>query len=399
MLDLSSGLPYFWIRSGLPFDYPTLERDHSCDVLVVGGGITGALCAHALAEDGAQVTVVDGRAIATGSTAASTALLQYEIDVPLHQLVERVGAAAAERAYQLGVEAVQGLIALSERFGADRCTPRKSLQFASKRTHEQALMKEQTARSAIGIHCELLDGDEVRRLVPGVHRKGLLTSVAAEVDPYRLTHDLLQEVRLNGGNVFERTSVRGVDRDAGALVATTSDGLRIRARHVLMCTGYESQQYLSEPVMELQSTYALASERMADSTPWADGLLIWETAQPYLYLRTTKEGRAIIGGLDEPFKDARRRDRLLARKSGQLTGRFERLFPGRGFKAEYAWCGTFGTTKDGLPYFDRDPATGLWFVLGMGGNGITFSWIGARIVRDAIRGRRNPDASLFRFGR
>ncbi|HEX2616628.1 MAG TPA: FAD-binding oxidoreductase, partial [Flavobacteriales bacterium] len=121
--------------------------------------------------------------------------------------------------------------------------------------------------------------------------------------------------------------------------------------------------------------------------------------QPYLYLRTTPDRRVIIGGLDEPFRDPKRRDRLLARKTQQLTKRFQELMPEVPFIPEYNWCGTFGSTPDGLPYIDRDPLSGAWFVLGMGGNGITFSRIGAVIVRDAILGRPNADARLFRFDR
>src|SRR6188508_1700605 len=100
-MDLHSGLPYFLVRNGLPFLYPALQRDFTCDILVVGSGITGALCAHACATAGAQVVVIDQRAIGTGSTSASTALLQYEIDTPLHRLAEAIGPEDAVKCYRL----------------------------------------------------------------------------------------------------------------------------------------------------------------------------------------------------------------------------------------------------------------------------------------------------------
>ena len=49
MMDLRSGMPYHWIFNGLPVEYPQLDHDVKCSALVVGGGITGALCARALA--------------------------------------------------------------------------------------------------------------------------------------------------------------------------------------------------------------------------------------------------------------------------------------------------------------------------------------------------------------
>lgn len=399
MLDLSSGLPYFWIRNGLPFDYPALEHAARCEVLIVGGGITGALCAHALAEAGLEVVVVDRRTIGTGSTAASTALLQYEIDVPLHELSEQVGERNAARAYLLGVEAVEGLRALCRELGVDAGGRCRSLQFASKRSHESGLRKEQRMRSELGIACEMLEREEVARFIPGIRACGLMSHTAAATDPYALTHALFQAVQRRGGAVYDRTAIRNIEKEGSAYLVRTDRGHLVRARHVVMCTGYESQAHLSEPVMKLHSTYAIAGERKHDGGAWDADLLIWETARPYLYMRGTSNGRVLIGGLDEPFVDASRRDRQLQRKATRLERRFHQLFPTVPFSGEYAWCGTFGTTQDGLPYLDQDPGSGLWYVLGMGGNGITFSWIGARIVRDGLLGRRNADRLIFRFGR
>jgi glycine/D-amino acid oxidase-like deaminating enzyme len=42
--------------------------------------------------------------------------------------------------------------------------------------------------------------------------------------------------------------------------------------------------------------------------------MIWEASDPYLYLRTTPDGRIICGGEDEDFSDEAARDRLLGRK-------------------------------------------------------------------------------------
>ena len=76
-----------------PATYPSLQRNVTCNAVVIGGGITGALAAFHLAESGVKTVVIDQREIGTGSTSASTALLQYEADVPLRELGKRVGPA------------------------------------------------------------------------------------------------------------------------------------------------------------------------------------------------------------------------------------------------------------------------------------------------------------------
>jgi glycine/D-amino acid oxidase-like deaminating enzyme len=111
-MDLKSGLPYWLIKSGLLATYPPLEQNTSCDVAVVGGGLTGALAAYFLAREGVDVLLVEKRDIGQGSTCANTALLLYELDTHLGELIERCGEATAVRSYQLGLEAIQAIESL-----------------------------------------------------------------------------------------------------------------------------------------------------------------------------------------------------------------------------------------------------------------------------------------------
>jgi hypothetical protein len=71
---------------------------------------------------------------------------------------------------------------------------------------------------------------------------------------------------------------------------------------------------------------------------------------PYLYLRTTPEGRVIGGGEDEHFVSAKRRDALISEKTRTLVKKFGQLFPDVPLEVAYSWAGTFGETKDGLAY-------------------------------------------------
>jgi len=84
-MDLESGRPCWSVRSGLIHSYPRLQARITADVLVVCAGITGALIADELTRAGTRVVVSDGRDVAGGSTLASTALLQYEMDSSLRE--------------------------------------------------------------------------------------------------------------------------------------------------------------------------------------------------------------------------------------------------------------------------------------------------------------------------
>jgi glycine/D-amino acid oxidase-like deaminating enzyme len=170
---------------------------------------------------------------------------------------------------------------------------------------------------------------------------------------------------------------------------------------VVIATGYEAGATIPDEVTALHSTYALVSEPVREIDGWpAKGCVIWETARPYVYLRTTPDRRIMIGGYDEPFRDPVRRDRKLPMKTTALKRRFRQLFPQIQFEVATAWAGTFAETKYGLPFIGPHRAVPhTWLALGYGGNGVTFSLIAAEIIRDGILGRRDPDAELFGFER
>jgi glycine/D-amino acid oxidase-like deaminating enzyme len=170
---------------------------------------------------------------------------------------------------------------------------------------------------------------------------------------------------------------------------------------VVFAAGYEAQSYLEQRLVTFRSTYAFISEPLEDFAGWGENnCLIWESARPYLYMRTTEDGRVLVGGEDDPFDNERRRTRRIPRKTERLLKRFHDLLPNVELEVAYAWAGVFGETEDGLAYIGAtEEFPNAYFALGYGGNGITYSMIGAEIIRDAITGRPNADAEIFSFRR
>jgi len=403
-MDLLSPTPFSPIRHGLPSDYPPLEKDLACDVAIIGAGVTGALAALHLAEAGLSVVVLDRRDVAHGSTAGSTGFLQYEIDVPLHRLARKIGERDAVASYHACRDAVRHIGALVRRLRlkAD-FAPRASLLLASRPEHEAALRREFSARVDAGFSVEWWDRKQIAASSSLEHTAAILShrGEAAEIDAYRFTHALLDASRACGAIVCDRTTVKHTRRTSRSVVLTTDRGARVRARQLVIAAGYEADAFLPEKVTELHSTFALVSEPVAEFPGWpAERALIWETADPYVYLRTTVDGRILMGGFDEPFRDPKARDRLVGAKTAALVRRFHRWFPAIKLEVACAWAGTFATTPDGLPFIGvhrEVPRT--FFALGYGGNGITYSLTAARILRDRLLGRANREARLFDFGR
>lgn len=400
-MKLSSGYPLSLIKNGLLFTYPKLERDIKTDVLVLGGGISGALAAHYLIQEGIACTLVDARTIGLGSTCASTSLLQYEIDTPLHELIEMVGVKNAVRSYKLGVSAVMKLSTIAAKTGMKDFQMKKSLYYATYKKDSPFLKREFEARKKHGFKVKYLDEKQLFERFRFSSPAGILSDVAATTDTYLLTHHLLQYNIKKGLKVYDRTPVASIKHNRFNVQLKTQEKFVITAKKLVYATGYEVVDFISKPIVKLTSTYAIASE--ASNSPVKFGktdAVIWNTAKPYLYLRSTKDNRIIIGGRDEEFFSHFKRDKLIPQKTQQLQKDFKKIFPSIPFKTEFSWAGIFGSTKDGLPYIGAyKNLPNSFFALGFGGNGITFSQVAGEIIASLIKGKKSKDTELFSFDR
>jgi glycine/D-amino acid oxidase-like deaminating enzyme len=400
-MNLYSASPYWLLRHGIINSYPSLNRDINTEIAVIGAGISGALVASQLCQAGFKVVVVDRRHVGTGSTAASTALLQYEIDKPLHQLIKLVGEKNAIKSYRLCRKAITDIEKICHQLNDPGLFLSKpSFQFASIKKDLPGLRIEYLLRKKAGFPIQWLDEDDVNKKFGLKKSAGLLSKDGAEADAYKITHSLLKKCISKGLQLYDNTEIIQIRHHKNEVELFTSNKKKIRARKLIIACGYESQQYIPQKVQELQATYAIASEPYGPKNFWYKNALIWETAVPYLYLRTTSDNRIIVGGKDIPFSNPTKRDGLLTQKAKSLEKSFTNLFPQIPFKTDFKWTGTFASTKDGLPYIGsirQRPNT--YFALGLGGNGITFSIIAANIIKDLLTDRKTSDADIFKFDR
>jgi glycine/D-amino acid oxidase-like deaminating enzyme len=155
-----------------------------------------------------------------------------------------------------------------------------------------------------------------------------------------------------------------------------------------------------ENFVNLKSTYAIVSEIDKKKFKNITNTLVWNTAKPYMYMRTTDDGRVLIGGGDENFSDAGKRDAILDKKEKEILKVLKKIKPDYHFHTDFVWAGTFGEKKDGLPYIgEHKKFKNSFFVLGFGGNGITFSVTGMEMASLFMKEKKHPLSRYFKFGR
>ncbi len=401
-MDLKSNEPFWLIKNGLLQSYPSLREDISCDVLVVGSGITGSLIAHQCIADGYDTVVIDKREIVNGSSSATTSMLQYEIDVPLFELKGMIGEEAAQACYKACGESILNLQKIAKKINSKAGFKRKkSLYYASRKADVPSLKKEFEARKEAGFKVKWLEEEEINEQYEIFQcHGGILSDLGGSVDAFYLAHELLHYNVKKGLRVYDNNELLKVTSKRGFELAEMETGCHIKAKRIIYCVGFESANMIPEKFVDLLSTYAIVSEVDDKLNKAYKDLLIWNTSDPYLYMRTTDDDRFLIGGEDEEFHDPIKRDELIEKKSDKLYKSFKKIFVGREFYPDFRWAGTFGSTKDGLPYIGEHPKfKNSYFVLGFGGNGITFSVTGMEMVSDWMKGKEHPLSTYFAFGR
>jgi glycine/D-amino acid oxidase-like deaminating enzyme len=342
------------LRSGTP---PwTAERDRLSsapfpsklvDVAICGAGVTGAMLAERLATAGLSVAVVDRRKPAAGSTAASTALVLWEADIPLTLLAAQTGEAEAVKRWQAVRRVVRALADRidGKNLDADRID-RPSLYLAGDMLDAEGLKQEAALRRRHQFPSVFLDPDETanRFGIPPI--PAIMSADSYEVDPIKLTLELLERAKSAGATISFPVDALGIRHGADDVVLETSAG-PLRARHVILATGYERPHLFLPPRFELRTSYAIAT------TPgiaplWRENAMIWQASKSYIYARADADGRIIAGGGDDFSFDGHHRERLIPTKAAQIASDLGRI-TGSTIDAHYRWGALFGTSPDGLP--------------------------------------------------
>lgn len=388
-MELYRGQPY-WPTTWQGRSYPRLQGERSCDAAIIGGGVSGLLCAYVLSRAGHRVILLEKGRIGRGSTSLNTGLIEVTSDHLLTELEVRFGRNIAAHFYQASAGGLDLLREIARELSGDaqvRC--KDSLYLAARLTDRRKLEQEAVRQQAIGLPSRFLSSKDLHRDY-GISAHGaILTHNDAQLNPYRFTHLMAQTACERYGLVIqEQTPIRETDMDFAGHMIRAGD-LTVRYRRLIIATGYDVFAFEKEhlPQMDLVSTFAAVTEAGGPQAPFVELPLIWESARPYLYWRSTADGRLIVGGKDEPdtrlSQDKSRRfaETLIAEAADRMGGL---SVPPPAFWYE----AVFGESRDGLPYAGPHPVLPDVFLMrGIGGNGTLYAAISAKIAQADLEER------------
>lgn len=399
-MSLHYGTFYWPATHHQPTRYPILDADQRCSVVIIGGGMSGVACGFMLAAAGVDAVLIEQGRIAAGSSAASTGLLQYANDTMLSEFALTIGERRAAAFYNACRVAAEQLHKIAHQLPRDvQFKQRSSLYYASHSADLPALLKEYEMLRRHGFAVEWWDEDKIAATYPFRKSGAILSRGEAEINPYLFVHALAEEAVRRGLAIFEHTRMERVEsvRGGPGYFVRTSGGT-IEAEHVVYAVGYAPEHAGGRWIRaKLSRSYVIVTNPLPDLSDWYDRCMLWETARPSLYARTTPDGRIMAGGLDEPVRSPVLSDRELRARSLRLLSEVRRLFPQLYPEIDYEWCATFGESEDGIPWIGEDPdRPGQHYLLGYGGNGAIYSMLGAEIIRDSLLDVRHPVTDIVR---
>lgn len=397
VIDMHNGNLY-WPHTYVKEDYnDSLEAKY--DVVIIGGGMSGALCAYRFSKAGYRTLIVEQHEIGSGSSAANTGLMQYMSDKLLHECVEDFGVLEAYHFYKASKEGLQDIGEISKLLHPDvNFIQRDSLFYASKKKHRQTIIDEYNALKRYGFPAEYVT-DEQLKTEYGINKyNALITHEDAEINPYIFVNELVKyahtHYNLHCVEHCELTSYKAYDD----IVECELTDKKVLAQHLIMTTGYAKNEITKKYIRReaFVVSYAVVTK---PTDIWKDKVMIWESARPYLYIRHVPGNRVLIGGLDEST-DKIPSKRHINKRGKQLMKAFNKLFPNIEVEMDYAYGARFGETKDGKPFIgklkDNAEVYGLY---GYGGNGTVYSSFGSKLLLDMVDGKYNPLSEIFKLKR
>ena len=235
----------------------SLQSTHY-DIVIIGAGISGSMVAEAVSHDTGRYLVIDRRTPARGSTAASTALIQWEIDEPLSVLVGKIGPAKASQTYRASYEGVKSLARRIRSLNIDcDMVHRDALLIAGNTMGAKALMGETRLRRTLSLPSQFLDAKMLKQEY-GFEREGaILSGGNIEADPVKLSQAMLKLAIQRGVEIMTPATVTSMSAHRHGVLLGLDTGALIAARRVIVATGYEVLPEIPGKDYDIASTWAL----------------------------------------------------------------------------------------------------------------------------------------------
>lgn len=375
---------YYQATRRVSFAAPALAQDLDADVVIIGGGITGASAALTLAQAGYKAVLLEARTMGWGASGRNGGQVLPGLAAPMHKVAKLVGVSQAQKIWDMSVEAVDLLYNRIELHNIP-CDPRKGyLHAALKPRQAQELKEEQEILARLGAPVgQVLEGADLRaRIASPRYVAALEDRLAGHIHPLNYTLGLAEAARQAGALIFEQSPVTRIDH--GNLVALSVGAHKVKAKYLILAGG----AYLNglEPALDGYimpvGTYIMATESRSD----VPGLIPGNEAVADLnfvldYFRRSADDRMLFGGRVSYSTYPP------ANLGASMLRRAIAVFPQlKDARVEFAWGGFVGITRNRAPHFGK-LSDNILFLQGFSGHGVALTGLAGQLAAEAVGGQ------------
>lgn len=375
-----------------------LGGDAECDVCVVGAGIFGLTAAYLLQHAGRRTIVLDDGPIGGGQSARTTAHLATAVDGRFSAIERAHGRDAARLVAESHAAAIATIedIVRAECIACDLRRVDGFLCAANSGPDDlRVLHDERDAAARAGLEVELVGRAPVRGLADA---PCLRFAAQGRLHPLLYLAGLAEGFERAGGRIHTGTRAAAVEGGSSARVRTT-DGHTVTCNAIVVATGTPiTDRFVVHARQAPYMSYVVSAPIAGHDVP---DVLLWDTAEPYHYVRlagTSAAGtqRLIVGGEDHKTGHARDGAERFARLEHWARQRFPEIGA-----FDRRWAGQVFEPADLLAFIGRDPLgdENVFIGTGFSGNGYTYGTLAGVLVRDLLCGRENPWRALYDPGR
>ncbi len=396
--------PTYWVASAgppPPDDGPVL-RDIDADVVIIGSGSTGMATALALAQEhGIQATVLEANQASWGCSSRSGGQGQNASGrLKRSQWIERWGIDVARRLDAEIRSGFENFKSLTQTIDCDAYDG-GHLHIAHRPEQIEPLRREAALmRERFGYATRMMSAEELRRDWCDEREAAgaMFEAEGVGIHPLKFTYGLLRRARSCGARLHTSSPVQGWKTKNDVHHLRTPGGI-VRAKRVAVCTGGYTGQRLNPllknklmPILSNSVVTRVLTEAELKACNFRSQTFMTDTRTLRFYYRLLKDKRLQLGSRSS-VTGADAEDPIHQRL---LTDAIARKFPPlAGIAIDYSWWGWVDVSHDMMPRIARpDPAQQLWYAVGYGGNGVSFSTQAGRRLAERIAGK-DGDREVF----
>lgn len=390
---------FYHTLNDVPTQYPWLSFDEECEILIIGGGVTGCIMAETLSKNGVNTLLVSDRPIGYCSSSIDSSTMNYQNELMLTSLCTSVGKEKALSFFEQCKQALDYIEALSQTLEEFEFARRDSFLYTDSAGKINDLHTEYLMRKHNGYEVEFLEKADARELFSfevgaGIFAKG----GGGEMNCYKFCHALAAEALKNGARIYENTPACEIEDTAEGVIVLTDNQKCIKAKKIVFAIGYKQDEYLDKLIGKRRSFFLATTP--VDGFSGFESRALVRNISSNINLRSTKDNRIIISGLDCSTIDKDGKigrlisiDKLVSRKYAELETALPRMLCGvNPLEVEYQYNGIYGVTKDSMPIIGEDEGyENTYFNMPSSINGVLHSVIGAKIITDLYLGNNTEN--------